>query len=462
MKDTTARNVLVEGTPFFDNCLRLQLEQNLTTDDILKRSGLSPKTLERIQKRKVKSVQRHTIIKMARCFGVTYYELMGELPPTNSAPPPTADRHRRRRLRSWMLILSLLLIAVATAWTLPGWLAQPIEHVVDGKRILGKSSGNGKVVWTRDHLSEVFVTAMSPWLPPAGLFGRLDPKNRDNLLVYGLFSNGSDGGRLFVVNSRTGELIWKDQPDVPQLVRFYGRDLIENGNIIVRSLWFADVDGDGTRELIVIYSQDPYYPSYVRIYDASGRILGTYFNDGHLTSLHAEDLDGDGKDEILVGGTSNRHADSAVLLLLDQKHCNGGSVDSVFHPHPGFSDMAMIRLHLPRFDDELMHLLQWDRPDIRTIQVLRNGDNEPTIQIGLGIHDKVTRVKILLDKDLTPRHANPTDYFRTMASEWIREGKTEVDYSSQQYLNRWLQGSARYTVGHWMAEQEPEAIAHDR
>ena len=448
MEENPTRNIKVEGTPFFENCIRLQLEQGLTLEDVVNRSGLSAKTLERIMNKKVKRVQKHTIIKMARCFGVSYYELMGEVGGNSRVHVPGSTKSARPlRTLAWIIASSVPIALLAVGWILINLRSSSVECHVEGSKISGKSSRNGEVIWSHEHTSAISSMAESPWPSHGGLLGGLSPNHPDNLLAYGLRAEGGDAGQLNVVDRRTGKLIWRDQPDLSEIAGFFGEDLAGSGSFFVHSISFADLDGDQREEMIAVFIHHPYYPSYIRVYDSGGKILSTYFNDGHLDPLHAEDLDGDGKEEILVGGTNNRHANSAVVLLLDDLHCRGGSVDGSYHPNPAFSDSALYRLHLPSFDAELMLLLRWNRPHVNAIQVFHTVNSEARIQIGIGAYENTTPVKVLLDGNLRPIHAYPTDFFRTIVSEWIRDGKTDFDYSSAEYWDRWLMGSTRYSAG---------------
>ncbi len=69
----------------------------------------------------------------------------------------------------------------------------------------------------------------------------------------------------------------------------------------------VDVDGDARDELVVVYSHRPFWPSFSVFVEPTLRRARTIFvGTGHHHFLGAEDLDGDGRRELLFGGINNR------------------------------------------------------------------------------------------------------------------------------------------------------------
>jgi hypothetical protein len=57
-----------------------------------------------------------------------------------------------------------------------------------------------------------------------------------------------------------------------------------------------------------------------------GAVLGEYWHSGHLNSRDLADLDGDGTEEILLGGISNGYG-AATLVVLDPRDLGGASLE---------------------------------------------------------------------------------------------------------------------------------------
>ncbi len=69
----------------------------------------------------------------------------------------------------------------------------------------------------------------------------------------------------------------------------------------------VDVDGDARDELVVVYSHRPFWPSFsVFVEPTLRRARAIFVGTGHHHFLGAEDLDGDGRRELLFGGINNR------------------------------------------------------------------------------------------------------------------------------------------------------------
>jgi hypothetical protein len=51
------------------------------------------------------------------------------------------------------------------------------------------------------------------------------------------------------------------------------------------------------------------------VLDAEGHRIGEYWNPGYLWTLDVIDVDGDGQDEIVVGGINNVHQRPALALV---------------------------------------------------------------------------------------------------------------------------------------------------
>lgn len=73
------------------------------------------------------------------------------------------------------------------------------------------------------------------------------------------------------------------------------------------ALWALDLDGDGAEEILATFIHSPFYPSYVVLYEPRWRRSRILFvASGHHLPAAAEDLDGDGRAEILLTGYANR------------------------------------------------------------------------------------------------------------------------------------------------------------
>lgn len=69
----------------------------------------------------------------------------------------------------------------------------------------------------------------------------------------------------------------------------------------------VDLDGDGGDELVVTFLHEPYWPSFTVLFEPRlGRVRRVFSASGHHRFAAAEDLDGDGRRELLFLGINNR------------------------------------------------------------------------------------------------------------------------------------------------------------
>lgn len=65
-------------------------------------------------------------------------------------------------------------------------------------------------------------------------------------------------------------------------------------------------------------------PNQIAILDIDGALVSEYWHSGHLLSVAHADLDGDGVDEVLLGGVNNGYR-QATLVIFDSRNINGAS-----------------------------------------------------------------------------------------------------------------------------------------
>ena len=88
-------------------------------------------------------------------------------------------------------------------------------------------------------------------------------------------------------------------------------------------LMVQDINGDSLAEIFVVYNHALYYPSALLRLDAlTGNLMEEYWNPGAIYSLAHYDLDGDGRDEIIFGGTHNGY-NTAFMGVLKPGQMSG-------------------------------------------------------------------------------------------------------------------------------------------
>lgn len=85
-----------------------------------------------------------------------------------------------------------------------------------------------------------------------------------------------------------------------------------------------DLDGDGKLEIVVESFQAPDWPCQLALLDSSGRKTGEFWNAGYLRELAFKDIDGDGREELVVVGVNNEYQ-GGCLIVFDTRRIGGGS-----------------------------------------------------------------------------------------------------------------------------------------
>ncbi len=149
-------------------------------------------------------------------------------------------------------------------------------------------------------------------------------------------------------------------PEQERILAAYGADLLDSGGGFTAFRNEAvDIDGDGAPELALLFIHGRFCPASLVVVERDGRRLGQYDTKGHLYGLLGEDVDGDGREELLAAGTNNEPCyQGATVILLDEVCLRGVAQDSLAGGNPAIPDSARVRLVLPHFGEPYMTLLK--------------------------------------------------------------------------------------------------------
>ncbi len=88
-----------------------------------------------------------------------------------------------------------------------------------------------------------------------------------------------------------------------------------------------DFDGDGKCEIVLEAFHSPEWPCQLALLDSSGNLLGDYLNAGYLQDFEYCDIDGDGREELIVVGVNNEYR-GGCLIVFDPRDIRGRSPQS--------------------------------------------------------------------------------------------------------------------------------------
>ncbi|MCK7462244.1 MAG: VCBS repeat-containing protein [Sphingobacterium sp.] len=80
-----------------------------------------------------------------------------------------------------------------------------------------------------------------------------------------------------------------------------------------------DIDGDGRLETVVESFHAPDWPCQLALLDADGKVIGEFWNAGYLRDLTYQDINGDGREELIVCGVNNEYK-GGCLMVFDPRN----------------------------------------------------------------------------------------------------------------------------------------------
>jgi hypothetical protein len=156
-----------------------------------------------------------------------------------------------------------------------------------------------------------------PWL----IIGDITGDGRAEVLFAPRTVDEYREGLLFCFDRRGREL-WRFRFGRP--IRFGPQ---EYADFTIRGFVADDLDGDGRKEVIVNSNARGFYPDQLAVLGSDGKLRGEYWNSGQLLDIACIDLERDGRKEILVSGQNNEYR-KPCLVVFDADRVSGCSPQS--------------------------------------------------------------------------------------------------------------------------------------
>ena len=152
--------------------------------------------------------------------------------------------------------------------------------------------------------------------------------------------------------------------------RTYGNS-VYSADYRIHGIDVHDLDGDGKLETLVVAYQRPEWPCQFTLFDCDGTLLGEFWNGGQIVDYAFEDLNDDGREEIVVSGIYNERK-TGFLAVFDSTDIKGGSPQqdkSYICPElsPGSEKYYLV---IPRTD---VDSISSSNETLATVEILKNG-----------------------------------------------------------------------------------------
>jgi hypothetical protein len=236
----------------------------------------------------------------------------------------------------WAWGAAAVLLLAAAVFLIPWRIVrrQPADFSVKGSVLIVRDEG-GRELWRWDTKMENLLTedfyrrffqvmhrGEGDILP--SLVIRDINNDGDSEVVFApkRVSNQTGEGRLYCFD-RKGRELWEFRA---------GKELLCGGKVFspdyrVAGFYCHDMDGDGRLETVVESFQAPDWPCQLAVLDASGMMIGEFWNVGYLRQLAYQDINGDGREELIVVGLNNEYKGGCVTVF-DTRRISGSSPQS--------------------------------------------------------------------------------------------------------------------------------------
>ncbi len=238
-----------------------------------------------------------------------------------TAPP---KRRGRRSVRP--AVIGLIPVVVVAGFFLIKWMTsqagQPTDFAIRGSNLIVLGE-DGKELWRHDFkidglMDEAYYrvhfqvvdSAISTIRLPSLIIKDINGDGRNEVLFAIQKRDDSFGeGDLYCYGS-SGKEIWHFKAGKEMV--FGGRTF--SADYRIYGFGLHDFNGDGRQEIAVISYHYPQWPCQLAMLDCGGKRTGEFWNSGYLTDICYQDLDGDGREEMIVSGVNNQYGGCLIVF----------------------------------------------------------------------------------------------------------------------------------------------------
>jgi len=236
-------------------------------------------------------------------------------------------------------------------------------------------------------------------------------------VIFNALTKNQLRSRKLYCFSNKGEELWSFQA---------GREITFGPTTFSPDYWMKgflaeDLDGDGKDEIFIICNNRFYEPTQFVVLNSEGGSLGTYWNYGRLTDINFIDINYDGLSEILLCGTNNEF-ESPCLIVFELNSIKGGSPckseNNWEDIEPGTEKYYLV---FPRTDVDRYYFAI---DSFKTIDNLRNNR--------LSVTTIISNIAYELDYSLKLLDIRISHLFQELHNKALREGAISTDIIDQE------------------------------
>ncbi len=440
-----SHSVDISATRFAEQLSSRRRALGLSKVDLAEKACVSAKVVHQIETGSRTNFLEKTLLLLAEAIDIPLEELLQPAESESSSPSQpsedapadgirqpgqlsTTPRRRQGRLLAAALVVVVGTLAIALSMG-PHRSPQVPRVNLIGSTVSAANPSTGELIWSRTFDSTVYLAEPSPWL--------------DGTVLATLHADGPDGGRVLLLDGRTGDTIWSRSPDTELVEKAFGEGVLEGvlnfSPILCRRL---DLDGDGVPELAVAFTHTRRFPSSVMVLNRAGEVLGEYLNRGHVHDMAVVDLEGNGREALIcVGANHSTHDYGGTVFILDREHWSGAAVDLVNGGCLDLGDGSLRRILIPSFGQEVGAF--WKPPRVEALRVLASRSSDRPLQVMVTVGVAELCLQLILDQDLNPAALRPTDSVARAIATWPVDDPASFGPNSPAWREQWMTGIVR-------------------
>lgn len=188
---------------------------------------------------------------------------------------------------------------------------------------------NDRVVALNENRDTLWSYQLKKPVEPASLiqnFCDIDDDGKKEALIAVNYKEEEKQASEILIFDRNGRLKWSYQPG--KRIKTQTDEFSSNFVVKILGVWKFK-ENSPEKFILVVANHSTWYPTQITLLDISGRVIGEYWQAGHLgrEAFLIEDTDEDGWNEIILAGTNNDFQ-CACLLVLDPRKVEGYSPSS--------------------------------------------------------------------------------------------------------------------------------------
>lgn len=421
------KNITISRRAFSLRLQSIREAQRLTRSELAQKAGVTYRTILNLESGKRDRIQEKTLLLLSEALQVDRVLLLkGD---SYADGDSSQLRRRERQLQKPAIYLILASLLAASSLMLLWW--TPSDFIT--------------VTYDSDTLKGIAFGFIPKWSTshsmPISQCEVFDSEDGRIILCSLKQSNGKDS-KLCAYRIADGSMVWEYSPDLKEISLIFGSELANSGAFLFKAILRGDLDGDHYDDAIVHLQHHKWYPSGVLWVEPDTGIKSSYYHSGHLYEFNFGDIDDDGKQEVIVGGTNNTETyRGGTMFILDDTHFSGAAVDPIGHAGISVEDQSFKRIVFPEFESRIMKLnSKHSRINVFDIAAQKGLDGRVSYIVNVGTLEFF--VSVTMDATLTPTSVILTDQARSRIRFWPENDQRAFDL---EYFGEWINKSYTFS-----------------